>query len=84
MHLGLKLLALCAPPLVLPVISKALHVKRHERPLSVKDGIMGEKWPVNFACNSNFHINRRDLLQAANLQRLYFPSEVRHAVDFFT
>ena len=23
--------------------------KRHERPLSAKDGITGEKWPVNFA-----------------------------------
>jgi hypothetical protein len=27
---------------------------------------MGEKWPVNFACDSDFHVNRRDLLHAAN------------------
>jgi hypothetical protein len=29
---------------------------------------LGEKWPVNLACDSDFHINRRDLLHAANLQ----------------
>ena len=31
--------------------------KRHERPLSAKDGITGEKWPVNFACDFDFHVN---------------------------
>ena len=30
---------------------------RHERRLSAKDGITGEKWPVNFACDSDFHVN---------------------------
>ena len=25
--------------------------------LSAKDGITGEKWPVNFACDFDFHIN---------------------------
>jgi hypothetical protein len=36
---------------------------------------MGEKWPVNLACNSDFHVNHRVLLQAANL---------RHRTDGFT
>jgi hypothetical protein len=29
---------------------------------------MGEKWPVNLACDSDFHVNRRVLLHAANLR----------------
>jgi hypothetical protein len=36
---------------------------------------MGEKWPVNFACDSDFHVNRRVLSHAANL---------RHGTDGFT
>jgi hypothetical protein len=28
---------------------------------------LGEKWPVNSACDSDFHVNRRVLLHAANL-----------------
>jgi hypothetical protein len=36
---------------------------------------LGEKWPVNLACDSDFHVNRRDLLHAANL---------RHGTDGFT
>jgi hypothetical protein len=40
----------------------------------VKNGI-GEKLPVNLACDSDFHVNRRDLLDAANL---------RHGTDGFT
>ena len=36
---------------------------------------MGEKWPVNFACGSDFHVNCRVLLHAANL---------RHGTDGFT
>jgi hypothetical protein len=47
----------------------------HERPLLVKDGITGEKWLVNLACNSDFHVNHRVLLQAASLQ---------HGTDGFT
>jgi hypothetical protein len=34
-----------------------------------------EKWPVNLACDSDFHVNRRDLLHAANLL---------HGTDGFT
>jgi hypothetical protein len=29
---------------------------------------MGEKWPVNLACDSDFHVNRRVLLHAVNLR----------------
>jgi hypothetical protein len=29
---------------------------------------LGEKWPVNLACDSDFHVNRKDLIDAANLQ----------------
>jgi hypothetical protein len=36
---------------------------------------LGEKWPVNLACDSDFHVNRRVLLHAANL---------RHWRDGFT
>jgi hypothetical protein len=36
---------------------------------------LGEKWPVNLACDSDFHVNRRDLLHAENL---------RHGTDIFT
>jgi hypothetical protein len=36
---------------------------------------LGEKWPVNLACHSDFHVNRRVLLHAANL---------RHGTDGFT
>jgi hypothetical protein len=28
----------------------------------------GEKWPVNMACDSDFHLNRRVLLHAAKLR----------------
>jgi hypothetical protein len=36
---------------------------------------MGEKGPVNLACDSDFHVNRRVLLHVANL---------RHGTDGFT
>jgi hypothetical protein len=29
---------------------------------------LGEKWPVNLACDFDFHVNRRDLLHAASLR----------------
>ena len=41
------------PPLDVPTFAS----RRHERPLSAKDGITGEKWPVNFACDFDFHVN---------------------------
>jgi hypothetical protein len=36
---------------------------------------LGEKWPVNLACDSDIHINRRDILHVAYL---------RHGTDGFT
>jgi hypothetical protein len=36
---------------------------------------MGEKWPVNLACDSDFHVHCRVLLHATNL---------RHGTDSFT
>jgi hypothetical protein len=39
-----------------------------------KDGVMGEKQPVNLACNSH--------KSATWDRRIFFPSEGRHAVDF--
>jgi hypothetical protein len=36
---------------------------------------LGEKWPVNLACDSYFHVYRRNLLHAENLQ---------HGTDGFT
>jgi hypothetical protein len=47
---------------------------------------MGEKCTINLAYNCDFHGNCRVLLHAANLtwdRRLYFPSDERHAEDFF-
>jgi hypothetical protein len=41
----------------------------------VKDGITGEKWPVNLAFDSDSHVNHRVLLHSANL---------RHETDGFT
>ena len=46
------------PPLDFPLSPLgASTYKRHERPLSAKDGITGEKWPVSFACDFDFHVN---------------------------
>jgi hypothetical protein len=56
-------------------ICSARHLQRHERPLLVKDGITGTEWPVNLACDSDFHVNHRVLLHAVNL---------RHGTDGFT
>jgi hypothetical protein len=36
---------------------------------------LGDKWPVNLACDSDFHVNRRVILRAANL---------RHGTNGFT
>jgi hypothetical protein len=41
----------------------------------MKDGIMGEKWLVSLACDSDSHVNHMALLHAANL---------RHGTDGFT
>jgi hypothetical protein len=48
---------------------------------------MGDKWPVDLACDSDSRVNRSVLLHAADLRHgtelLDFPSEGRNAVDFF-
>jgi hypothetical protein len=58
-----------------PSSPEALHVKRHDKPLLVKDGFMCEKWPVNLDCDLDSHVNHRVLLHAAKL---------RHGTDGFT
>ena len=60
--------------------------QRHERPLSAKDGITGEKWPVNFACDFDFHVNPGffDMpRKSATWETALLPPQGRHAVDFF-
>jgi hypothetical protein len=74
-HLGLKLLALCAPHLVPSVISRgAPHQATWETSVSE-----GRNWVRNgrsiLPVDSNFHVNHRILLHAANLQ---------HGTDGFT
>ena len=60
--------------------------KRHERPLSAKDGITGEKWPVNFACDFDFHVNPGFFdrpHKSATWETASLPPQGRHVVDFF-
>jgi hypothetical protein len=66
---------LCSAFQFRPSSPEALYAKRHERSISVKDGITGDKWPVNLVCDSDFHVNHRVFLHAANLQ---------HGTDGFT
>jgi hypothetical protein len=54
---------------------EVLHVKRHNRPLLLRGEIMGEKWSVNLACDSDSHVKHRVLLHVAIL---------RHGTDGFT
>jgi hypothetical protein len=64
-----------------PTSPEAIHIKRHERHLLVKDGIGREmagfrlprKSQGSFTCHKSATWDRR----------LYFPFEKRHAVDFF-
>jgi hypothetical protein len=46
-----------------------------------------EKWLVNFACDSDFHVKHRDFFTCRKSatwgKRFYFPSEGRSAEDFF-
>jgi hypothetical protein len=75
---------LCSSIQFRPSSPKALHVMRHA--LLVKDGITGEKWPVNLACDSDFHVNHRVFTcrkSATWDRRLCFTSEGRHSVEFF-
>ena len=52
----------------------------------MKDGITGEKWPVNFACDFDFHVNPGffDMpRKSATWETDLLPPQGRHAVDFF-
>jgi hypothetical protein len=75
MHLGLKEQDLCALLLVSPVISRGAARQMSERPLSVKGGIMDEKWPIIFSLQCDFRGNCWGFLHAAKL---------RHGTDGFT
>ena len=47
---------------------------------------MGEKWPVNFACDFDFHVNPGffDMpRKSATWETALLPHQGRHAVDFF-
>jgi hypothetical protein len=46
---------------------EAFHVRRRERPLLAKGGIMGEKWPVKFGLTMRLLPNCWVLLHAAKL-----------------
>jgi hypothetical protein len=78
---------LCTAFVVPPSSTEALQVKWHERSLVVKDGIMGEKWLTNFAViwlvpnqiKGSFTCHK----SATWDRQLCFPSEGRHAEDFF-
>jgi hypothetical protein len=64
----------------------ALYVKRHERPLSVKDGIgreMADQFGLQFWIPHKSQRSFTCRKSATWYRRLYFPSEGRHAVDFF-
>jgi hypothetical protein len=69
-----------------PSSPEALHVKRHEIPLLVKDRTGRE---MAGQCDLRFRLPRKSqrsfkcLKSATWDRRLYFPSEGRHAVDFF-
>jgi hypothetical protein len=61
-------------------LSSARHLQRSSTSSDMRDLCLwrtelGEKWPVNLAWDSDFHVNRRVLLHDANL---------RHGTDGFT
>jgi hypothetical protein len=69
-----------------PSSPEALHVKRHERPLLVKDGIgrvMAGQFGLRFRLPRKSQCSFTCRKSATRDRRLYFPSEGRHAVDFF-
>jgi hypothetical protein len=74
-HLGLQLQVLGAPP-----FSSARHLQRHSTSRDMRDPYewrtkYGREMAVNLACESDFHVNHRVLLHAANLW---------HGTDGFT
>jgi hypothetical protein len=86
-HCSLSTLIVLNPLLVPRSSPEALHVRRRERPLLAKQGIMGEKWPVRFSrknATSTLLSGSLTCCRSATWGRwLYFPSEGRHAQVFF-
>jgi hypothetical protein len=78
---SLSRLIVLNPALVPRSSPEALHVRRRERSLLAKGEIMGAKWPVKFSLTMRLphHCSKA----ATWDRRLYFPSEERHAEDFF-
>jgi hypothetical protein len=69
-----------------PSSPEALHVKRHERPLLVKDGI-GREIAGQFGLRFRLPRKSQDSFTCRKSatwdRRIYFPSEGRHGVEFF-
>jgi hypothetical protein len=67
--------------------TRHLHACHHTRAPSSGKWNCGREMSDKFCLNAEFHITFRDLLHAIKLwhgnERLYFPSEVRRAEDFF-
>jgi hypothetical protein len=69
-----------------PSSPEVLHVKRHDRPLLVKDGIgreMAGQFGLQFWLPRKSQGSLTCRKSATWDRRLYFPSEGRHAVEFF-
>jgi hypothetical protein len=69
-----------------PSSPETLHVTRHERPLLVKEGIgreMAGQFGLQFWLPRKLHGSFTCRKSATWDRRLYFPSEGRHAEDFF-
>jgi hypothetical protein len=69
-----------------PSSPEALYVKRHERPVLVKEGIrreMAGQFGLRFRLPRKSQGSFICRKSATWDKRLYFPSEGRHAVDFF-
>jgi hypothetical protein len=75
------------PRFSFPLLSpEALHVNRHERPLSVEGGTMGEKCPIKFShkiSTSTVIVGFFYMPQSCNMgPTALLPSKGRHAEDF--
>ena len=75
------------PPLDVPTFaSRCLHVQATWETSISERRITGEKWPVNFACDFDFHVNPGffDMpRKSATWETALLPLQGRHAVDFF-
>jgi hypothetical protein len=76
------------PPLDVPTFaSRCLHVRRRESLYQRRMEVRARNGRSNVACDFDFHVNSQGSLTCHKTatwdRRLYFPSEGRHAVDFF-